>query len=255
VSIITNLPLDQTARIRPLPGPLLRLLRRVPVLLRVRNRALAKLVGLVAVREYAGRLERLGSRYGGWIVPTHVTSPGSVCYLAGLGEDASLDLALAARGCDVVVLDPTPRAVAYAEAVFDGLDNVRFLPVGLWCTSGIVRFYAPANPSHVSHSAVNLQRTTEWFHAPCRTLGEIAAEFNHREIDLLKLDIEGAEFEVLERLIGEGMRPCAICVEFDQPVSVWRIIRQLRRLARAGYDVVAHDRWNFTLVTREAPQR
>jgi FkbM family methyltransferase len=216
---------------------------------------LAKLVGMVAVRGYAGRLERLGSRYGGWIVPTPVTSPGSVCYLAGLGEDASLDLALAERGCDVVVLDPTPRAVAYAEAVFEGLANVRFLPVGLWSSSKDVRFYAPADPAHVSHSAVNLHGTSEWFDAPCRTLGEIAGGFDHRDIDLLKLDIEGAEFEVLDDLIRGGVRPRAICVEFDQPVAVWRIVRQLSRLARVGYDVVAHERWNFTLVARETAQR
>jgi hypothetical protein len=66
LSITTNLPLvhraviaafldlvDLTARIRPLPGPLLPVLRRVPIALRVRNRVLAKLVGMVAVRGYA----------------------------------------------------------------------------------------------------------------------------------------------------------------------------------------------------------
>jgi FkbM family methyltransferase len=243
--------LDLTARIRSVPGSLLRLLRRVPVLLRVRYWVLPKLVGMVAVRDYGGRLERIGSRYGGWIVPTEVTLPGSVCYLAGLGEDASLDLALAARGCEVVVIDPTPRAIAYAEVAFDGLERVRFLPVGLWSSPKIVRFYAPADPTHISYSAVNLQGTTEWFDAPCRTLAEIAGEFGHREIDLLKLDIEGAEFEVLDGLIADGLRPRAICVEFDQPVSVWRIIRQLRHLARAGYGVVAREHWNFTLVIRE----
>lgn len=228
---------------------------RVPVLLRARNRVLAKLVGMLAVRGYAGGLERLGSPYGGWIVPTHAALPGSVCYLAGLGEDASLDLALAARGCEVVVIDPTPRAVAFAEVAFDGLDNVRFLPIGVWSTSRIVRFYAPADPTHVSHSAVNLQGTTSWFEAPCRTVREIAAQFNHLGIDLLKLDIEGAEYEVLEGLVSDGLRPCAICVEFDQPVSVWTTIRQLKRLTRAGYDVVAHERWNFTLVLRKVSQR
>jgi FkbM family methyltransferase len=237
------------------PGPMLRLMRRLPVLLRVRNRVLSELVGTVAARGYAGSLERIGSRYGGWIVPTQVIFPGSVCYLAGLGEDASLDLALAGRGCDVVVVDPTPRAIRYAQVAFHGVANVRFLPVGLWSSSRIMRFHAPADPAHVSHSAVNLQGTTESFEAPCRTLAHIAAELDHRKIDLLKLDIEGAEFEVLDGLISDGLRPSAICVEFDQPVSVWRIIRQLRNLARAGYDAVAHEHWNFTLVFREPSQR
>jgi hypothetical protein len=42
------------------------------------------------------RLERLGSDYGGWYVPIDRLAPHSICYLAGVGEDITFDLALIA---------------------------------------------------------------------------------------------------------------------------------------------------------------
>src|SRR5215217_3108537 len=47
-------------------------------------------------------LRRLGSRYGGWTIPTSLLSSDSICYSAGVGEDVTFDLALIERlGCDV----------------------------------------------------------------------------------------------------------------------------------------------------------
>lgn len=40
---------------------------------------------------------RLGSKYGGWIVPATLVRPDSVCYCVGVGEDISFDLALIER--------------------------------------------------------------------------------------------------------------------------------------------------------------
>ena len=37
-------------------------------------------------------------------------------------------------------------------------------------------------------------------------------ELGHDHIDLLKLDIEGAEFAVLEKMTAESVRPKIICV-------------------------------------------
>ena len=111
-------------------------------------------------------LEKIGSAYGGWIVPTRLIGSTWRCYCAGVGEDVTFDLGLIERfGCAVVAFDPTPRAVAHAEPIAAREPRFRFLPVGLWSEDTTLRFYRPADPSHVSHSAVNLQRTNEWFEA------------------------------------------------------------------------------------------
>src|SRR5207249_4522890 len=122
---------------------------------------------------------------------------------------------------------------------------------GLWSSDTTLRFYRPRNPEHVSHSVVNLQRTSEWFEAPCRSVSSLMAEFGHPSIDLLKVDIEGAEHAVIASVLEAGIRPRVVCFEVDQPVGALRFVRTIRRVLKAGYDLVAVDGWNFTFVRQD----
>ena len=197
-------------------------------------------------------LEKIGTAYGGWIVPTALMGPTWRCYDGGVGEDASFDLGLIDRfGCTIFAFDPTPRAIAYAEPIVASQPNFRFMPVGLWSADTTLRFYAPKNPAHVSHSALNLQGTTEWFEAACRTIPTLMRELGHTTIDLLKLDIEGAEHTVLGSVLAAGIRPQVICFEVDQPVGPIRFWRTMRRVHGHGYDLAAVDNWNYTFVRRD----
>ena len=197
-------------------------------------------------------LEKIGTDYGGWIVPTRLVDETWRCYDGGVGEDVSFDLGLIERfGCSVFAFDPTPRAIAYAEPIAAGEPRFRFVPVGLWSTDTTLRFYSPRNPEHVSHSVVNLQRTDEFFEADVRSIASLMDELGHSTIDLLKLDIEGAEHVVLASTLDKGLRPRVICFEVDQPVGTVRFLRTIRTVLKAGYDLVAVDGWNFTFVGRD----
>ena len=67
------------------------------------------------IKRVAG-LVRIGSDYGGWIVPTSLLSRDSVCYCVGVGEDISFDLGLIRQfRCQIYAFDPTPRAKAFVE--------------------------------------------------------------------------------------------------------------------------------------------
>ena len=201
-------------------------------------------------------LERLGSAYGGWVVPVQLFDESSICYCAGVGLDASFDLALAGRaGCIVHAFDPTPRAAAYAEQVAAKEPRFRFSPVGLWDEDTSMRFFAPADPSHVSHSIVNLQKTETFFEADCRSVRTLMRERGHDRIDLLKMDIEGAEYRVLDALLAEGILPGVLCIEFDErhhPIDAGyrkRMRQRIDALRGAGYRLVHVDRaGNYTLV-------
>lgn len=201
-------------------------------------------------------LLRLGSRYGGWIVPSTALDASSVCYCAGAGEDISFDLALITRfGCEVRVFDPTPRAIAHVQQVASGNPRLQLHAVGLWDTDESVRFYAPANAAHVSHSAVNLQNTSRYFEAPCRSLASLMREHGHRYLDLLKLDIEGAEHRVIHAMLAQNLDVRLLCVEFDEaaleltPERRARIAGSVAALIDRGYELVAQDgRANYTFV-------
>jgi FkbM family methyltransferase len=193
-------------------------------------------------------LARIGTDYGGWIVPTAMIGSDWICYCGGVGEDSSFDLGLIETfGCEVYAFDPTPRAIAHVMATA-GDARFHFLAVGLWSEDATLRFFAPRDPTHVSHSVVNLQRTDEYFEAGCRSIPSLMAELGHTRIDLLKIDIEGAEHAVIASTLRAGIRPRVICLEIDRPVSPRAFWMTMRRLAKGGYELIAVDRWNLTLL-------
>jgi len=102
-------------------------------------------------------LSRLGAVCG-WVVPTSLLRPGTVCYCVGAGGDISFDVALARDlQCEVHTFDPTPRAITHVASLQQKLPpNLAFHPWGVWEHDQRVRFNEPKNPSHVSHSIITM---------------------------------------------------------------------------------------------------
>ena len=208
-----------------------------------------------AWRRFGGEtaaVERLGNDYGGWYVPTRELHVGSIVYCAGVGQDASFDQALISTcGCSIEAFDPTPHAAEfvaqqYATGALDA--RFRFHPVGLWDSETELRFFAPKTRGWIgSYSALNLQGTDaqQAIVVPVKRLSTLMRENGHTHIDLLKIDIEGAEYRVIEELITCAIPVKWLCVEFDQPVPFWTTNRALVRLRQAGYRLCKVDRWNF----------
>jgi len=184
-------------------------------LIHLARRVKNKLMGVRPARPIALRCDRVyvGSDYGGWDVYPHALGADSVVYAAGVGEDTSFDEALIGRfGCTVHAFDPTPRAIDYVarRRAEGGLDE-RFI-LHEWAIStedGTATFHLPTNEAHVSASLVDADTYAgEPLEVQCRTLETIMRELGHARIDLLKLDIEGSEYEVLdhlaEKMAGEG---------------------------------------------------
>jgi FkbM family methyltransferase len=200
-------------------------------------------------------LERLGSRYGGWFVPTTLMTSDWVVYSGGLLEDISFDEQVISRfGCRVYGFDPTPEAIAHVARrrhVSAALGNFVHVPVGLWKENATLKFYAPRTRGWVgSYSVHNLQGMGGYFEAPCRTITALMAELGHHKLDLLKIDIEGSEYEVLDHMLTHGVRVDWLCVEFDQPVPFWTTAAMLHRLSDSGFVLQKVDHWNLTFAHR-----
>ena len=114
-----------------------------------------------------------------------------------------------------------------------------------------MRFYAPANPLDVSHSIVNLQRTEQYFEAPCRGLDSLLKEHAQAHLDLLKLDIEGAEIEVIYDLLRKEIYPTILAVGFDQPAPWSDVRRTIKSLRGCRYELVAVDHWSYTFIRHQ----
>jgi len=199
------------------------------------------------------------------VIPSQVLKFGSICYCVGAGEDVSFDLELVRRfGAEVWILDPTPRAVNHFAALRDhtlrgesypinrdttltyefsagDLARVHYLPVGLWSKDDVLKFFAPADSEHVSHSIVNIQRTNSFVELEVRRLKNVMSDLGHTHIDLLKLDIEGAEFAVLDSILEDKLDIDVICCEYDEwhhPLdnsAIKRINSSITRMKKAGY--------------------
>jgi hypothetical protein len=69
-------------------------------------------------------LIRLGSNYGGYVIPANVIGPDWICYSAGLGEDITFEIELAKRyGSTVYGFDPTPQSAEHVKSA--ALENGR----------------------------------------------------------------------------------------------------------------------------------
>lgn len=55
--------------------------------------------------------------------------------------------------------------------------------------------------------------------------------FNHSRLDLLKIDIEGAEYTVLNQILNENIQINLLCVEFDQPMAYSITKEMINRLS------------------------
>ncbi|MFZ1721295.1 MAG: FkbM family methyltransferase [Microgenomates group bacterium] len=196
--------------------------------------------------------EKHGESGADWWIPKNSLTRKSIVYSAGVGTNISFDVSLInTYGLKVFAYDPTPKAVSYVEDTVHGkIPNFVFIPVGLWNSNTFQKFFVPQNTSDTSHSIVNLQKTNEFFVAQCVTLKTIMKLLKHTNLDLLKIDIEGAEFTVLKSMLNDGIIPKVLCVEFDQPASLLKIINMTKIILDHNYTLVKKDFFNFTFLQK-----
>lgn len=193
-------------------------------------------------------VEYLGSDYGGWPVPTELLGPGAVAYSVGAGGDVSFDLALIERtGCVVHSFDPAPAAAIHAREQRD--PRFFFHNVAVWTHSGELTMFRAANPEHMALSAVDLQQTGAAVTVACRTIESIRTELGHEHVDLLKLTMDGAEYELVPHLQLSRWHTKVLVVNLQHnrpPREAWALVADLRdagwvpvaRKPPAGYTFV-----------------
>lgn len=224
-------------------------------------------------------MEKLGTNYGGWSIPINANlNENSVIYSVGVGEDISFDLKLQSKyNCYIFLFDPTKKAINHYKECqnyytsgktfkFTGniqndyysniinanpnFDKFSYIDVGLWNTKSTLKFYKQSNKSHVSQSLIPDMFTTDYDIVQVDSLTNIMHNLNHTYIDLLKLDIEGAEITVLNNMLDEQIYPTYLCIEFDlfiKKKDKTNITKKLiNRLLKNNYKMLVNDNMNIT---------
>lgn len=188
------------------------------------------------------KLTALGDEGFVWKFLEGSLNEDSVVYCAGMGTNISFETALAAEvGCVVHCFDPTPQAAEYVVPIARKNEKLCFHAIGLFSIDGVTRFYKPPEPYLGSLSATNITYSDISIDAPVLRVGTVMRNLKHDHIDLLKIDIEGAEHGVIEDVLFAGLDVRQLCVEFDMPVPPWKVEATMRRLYVAGFELV--DVW------------
>ena len=178
----------------------------------------------------------------GWVVDYSKLNSESIVYSVGVGSNIDFDLALIDEiGLDVHAFDPTPRSIEWVKK--QSLpEKFKFLPLGLGSSDGEMEFFPPSRESSTHFSPVNRysDKNVQTVKAPVRTLKSICKELNHTVIDLLKMDIEGAEYEVIDTLQQQDIAVNQILIEFHhmyKGISLKDTLKAIDKLRELNFEL------------------
>lgn len=183
----------------------------------------------------------VGSGSGAWTVCLDGIGESSVVYSFGAGTDISFDLELhRLTGAEVHIFDPTPRSIEWMRRQ-DLPEKVRFHEFGIGGADGEIEFHPPRRAASSHFSPVARYRRAasgEVIRAPVLRLGSIARRLGHERIALLKMDIEGGEYAVIEDMAAMSVPVGQLVVEFHHSyatIPLSRTIAAVQQLERLGF--------------------
>lgn len=198
-----------------------------------------------------------GARSGVWVVASDGLGPHSVVWSFGIGDNIAWDLAMIERfGCAVHAFDPTPRALAWLQEQ-PLPPQFHCHPFGLADHDGELHFAPPGKARDVNFRPVPTP-VAGGLSAPVRRLDTLRRELGTRDIDVLKIDIEGGEYAVLRDLLAHGPLPRQLLVEFhhgQHGVPFAATAQALAGLRAAGYRIfhTSARGLEFSLLRSSAP--
>jgi FkbM family methyltransferase len=205
----------------------------------VRRRWFEYRVPHTPMRQMPGVIE-LGSSYGGWLIPDGQVGPDWVCYCVGAGGDVSFDLDLIDRyEATVRAIDPVSDYID--AAIVQAGDEPRFSAyrAAIATSDGPIRLQVTHDADSLSVSPAGLYESHTFIDAPGRTLPSLMAELGDERIDLLKLDVEGGEYELLATLDLRALGVKIFATQLHHTGTVGDARALIARLRDDGYEPVA----------------
>jgi FkbM family methyltransferase len=209
----------------------------------VRRRTFLAAVGRFPLRTSETPLLHVGTGYGGWLIPDVVDETWT-CYCVGMGGDLSLEEYLLGRGALVRSVDPVEHFVDEGVQAFRGQGRFSAHHAAIAKADGTIEMQPHHEAASGSLSGANLYDRTDKPLTTVRaiTLPSLLGETADDRIDLLKLDIEGLEYEVVPTIDFQALGIRVFSVQLHHNGSI-RDARRLVKLVEAqGLRYVAQRR-------------
>jgi FkbM family methyltransferase len=156
------------------------------------------------------------TKVGDWAMCAGAIGPASVVYSFGVGDNVAWDLAMIEQfGCTVHAFDPTPASIAWVRRQSLPPQFV-FHELGVSNFDGQLPFFPPrkAGSTHFSQEPRGgLFARQPSVLAPVRRLATIMQSLGHQRLDVLKLDVEGSEFEAVPDILASDIEIDQLLVE------------------------------------------
>jgi len=183
----------------------------------------------------------------GWKYIADGLDSSSIVYSLGVGDLVDFDLDLIHRfGLTVHAFDPTP----FAEEWVGRQDLPERFVFHAWAAAGengSLRLYRRVN-TRGRRSAVmwtaddNAGDTGDFIDAPAYTIRTMMEKLGHDRVDLVKIDVEGAEYGILDGLDADDRLPSQLLVEYHHRfpgIGKHRTAASIERLRSLGYRIFA----------------
>jgi len=199
------------------------------------------------------------------VIYRDIIGKGDIVIDVGCADDADFSQhMMAAHGVTAWGIDPTRKHAAALSRLSAESEHFHYEPVAVASRSGSLTFYE--SDENVSGSLLSdhvnvIHDSGNDYEVEALDLRDLASRVGADRIAILKLDLEGAEYEVLEEASAVTLEPFEqIFVEFHHHAvsryrqrDTWRVVDRLKAL---GFDSFSLDDHNFLFYRRpEEPCR
>jgi len=192
-------------------------------------------------------IDLVTQNYPGWVIAPELLDDDDVVYSVGICNDIDFELGIIEQHhVQLFAFDPTPYSVKWIEKQTLPA-NFNFFPWAAAGSNGSFYLYPRINNRgkisevmYTFHS--HEEQRDDGVKVDAYTIESVAKKLGHSKIDLLKIDIEGAEYEVFNSLLNSPLRPKQILVEFHhrfKGIGANKTVNAIKALHENGY-LIAH---------------
>ena len=195
---------------------------------------------------------------GGKLISLDLVPENSTIISGGIGNDVEFELELIRRKkVNIIGIDPTETASKFISGIKEKdselMKKFTYIKKGISHSEDDLKLFYGENDFMSSISAGHRDiMENNYFICKTVTIESLLEKYN--DISYLKLDIEGAEYKILDKLTSLTIPQ--ISIEFHHHCSTeYRIedtIKNIRRIEEMGYDAI--DYGSFHGYKRELPR-